>query len=843
MGCSDGDFNGIDGTQSNNISSDATASGTDSLTNVTAYDNSPACPGPGSDCAIFQSIDTGTENLHLRTDADNDALNAGADLSANFTDDIDGDTRPVGANLWDIGADENMQFVTAAVSGTITASTTESDIVSGGKTIIITLTNDTWDADIGQDNAQTTALINGLDSDAGETNGWDAEVLDPVTGLDYTDVTRTSATVVTITLPAFADYNITADETITATVPASALVTSTSAVVAAPTFDVTFDPEITVGSSGTQVLTMAIPSDNQYLGGAFTMIRSAGSANVSEIVLSEISSVDANSDLSDVRLYYETAGTCTYDGDENLLGAGSFDSSEQATISGFVSATLTYDSSDSQQDHARSMVTDTSGNIYVAGFEQTTANGYDWVIRKYGANGDLCDGSGSCAGWGDSDSGQITHNSGGSRNDKAHAIAIDSTNAIYVAGYIGTVSNGDDWAIRKYDASGDLDTTWGTSDGDGIDGQVSWNSTGTDMDIAYAIAIDSTKAIYVGGLQFSGGATDWAIHKYGPDGDLCDSSGTCNEGWGGGGGIVTYGPGTGATVHAIAIDSDKAIYVAGYQGTNGYDWAIRKYGSDGDLCDGSGTCSEGWGGGDGTITYDSGGSNWDWAYAITIDSDKNIYVAGYADNGANGDDWLVQKYGSDGDLCDSSGTCNEGWGGGDGMVFSESLNTDMAKAISIDTDRNIYVAGYIYTGASNDDWQIRKYDPAGVLCDGGSSCAAWGDSGSGKITEAGVGPVDEIMAIAIDDARNIVVAGYQGSNAGDWAIKKYDPDGAAASNVISVGTSQVCLYVLLDVDMSTPRPPTEATWILKSPIPHQMCTWMPAASSRPRPWRFPAAPN
>jgi hypothetical protein len=443
------DFNGIDGTQSNNISSDATASGTDSLTNVTAYDNSPACPGPGSDCAIFQSIDTGTENLHLRTDADNDALNAGADLSANFTDDIDGDTRPVGANLWDIGADENMQFVTAAVSGTITASTTESDIVSGGKTIIITLTNDTWDADIGQDNAQTTALINGLDSDAGETNGWDAEVLDPVTGLDYTDVTRTSATVVTITLPAFADYNITADETITATVPASALVTSTSAVVAAPTFDVTFDPEITVGSSGTQVLTMAIPSDNQYLGGAFTMIRSAGSANVSEIVLSEISSVDANSDLSDVRLYYETAGTCTYDGDENLLGAGSFDSSEQATISGFVSATLTYDSSDSQQDHARSMVTDTSGNIYVAGFEQTTANGYDWVIRKYGANGDLCDGSGSCAGWGDSDSGQITHNSGGSRNDKAHAIAIDSTNAIYVAGYIGTVSNGDDWAIQR----------------------------------------------------------------------------------------------------------------------------------------------------------------------------------------------------------------------------------------------------------------------------------------------------------------------------------------------------------------------------------------------------------
>jgi hypothetical protein len=34
--------------------------------------------------------------------------------------------------------------VTAAVTGTATASITEADIVAGGKTIILTLTNDTW---------------------------------------------------------------------------------------------------------------------------------------------------------------------------------------------------------------------------------------------------------------------------------------------------------------------------------------------------------------------------------------------------------------------------------------------------------------------------------------------------------------------------------------------------------------------------------------------------------------------------------------------------------------------------------------------------------------------------
>ena len=133
--------------------------------------------------------------------------------------------------------------VSAAVTGTAIASITESDIVTGGKTIIITLTNDTWVTAGATFDAQRQNIINGLDSAQSELTGWNAEVRDKeVVG----SVVRTSNTVVTITLSASASYDITAQETITVTVPATALTTSASAVVATPTFTVDIVSGITI---------------------------------------------------------------------------------------------------------------------------------------------------------------------------------------------------------------------------------------------------------------------------------------------------------------------------------------------------------------------------------------------------------------------------------------------------------------------------------------------------------------------------------------------------------------------------------------------------------------------
>lgn len=123
----------------------------------------------------------------------------------------------------------------AALTGTALPSLTEAQVVAGGETIIITLTNDTWVAAGAAFNAIRQDIIDGLDSAQSETTGWNAEVRDKeVVGA----VVRTSDTVVTITLTAAPAYDITQEsETITVTVPASAVVGG-SAITATPTLEV-----------------------------------------------------------------------------------------------------------------------------------------------------------------------------------------------------------------------------------------------------------------------------------------------------------------------------------------------------------------------------------------------------------------------------------------------------------------------------------------------------------------------------------------------------------------------------------------------------------------------------
>ena len=122
----------------------------------------------------------------------------------------------------------------AAITGTISDGATSTEIKAGGQTAIITLTNTTWVADGSTFNAQRQNIIDAFVSATSGTNGWNNRRAD----FPVTDVVRTSATEVTVTFSASSNYTIDATETITLTVPASAIVYGTT-LVATPTFTIT----------------------------------------------------------------------------------------------------------------------------------------------------------------------------------------------------------------------------------------------------------------------------------------------------------------------------------------------------------------------------------------------------------------------------------------------------------------------------------------------------------------------------------------------------------------------------------------------------------------------------
>lgn len=128
---------------------------------------------------------------------------------------------------------------TAVLTGTSQPASLESEIVTGSETIIITLTKGTWAASGTDFNAIRQGILDGLVSAQAEAAGWNVKrALFAVT-----TVVRTSATVVTVTTPATASYSVTADETITVTIPANSVVadgtTYPIAIVATPTITIT----------------------------------------------------------------------------------------------------------------------------------------------------------------------------------------------------------------------------------------------------------------------------------------------------------------------------------------------------------------------------------------------------------------------------------------------------------------------------------------------------------------------------------------------------------------------------------------------------------------------------
>ena len=329
----------------------------------------------------------------------------------------------------------------------------------------------------------------------------------------------------------------------------------------------------------------------------------------------------------------------------------------------------------SVDDNAYGVSTDASGNVYVTGYTYgsldggTHAGSRDAFVSKYSGAGVR----------------QWTRQLGSSTWDEAHSVSVDASGGVYVAGYTDGDLDGNgnrgswDAFVAKYSGAGELQWTR----------QLGTNSS----DVAYGVSVDSSGNVYVAGRTSGGldggthvGSDDAFVSKYSSAGvrQWTRQLGTASDDFAGGG---------------VTVDAFGDVYVTGYT-SGGLDGNAHVGGADVFVSKYSGAGVRQW-------TRQLGTTSSDEAWGVSTDASGNVYVAGRTSGGldggthAGGDDVFVSKYSSAGV-----------------RQWTQQLGSsvaDVARGVSVDSSGNVYVAGYTSGGldgnanAGQDDPFVSKY--------------------------------------------------------------------------------------------------------------------------------------
>ena len=321
----------------------------------------------------------------------------------------------------------------------------------------------------------------------------------------------------------------------------------------------------------------------------------------------------------------DDAGDVAIDGLGNVVVVGSEDRPDlgqkgnwlilKYDVEGSILWNRSYNSPANDQDWASGVAIDGANNIIVAGNESRTDLGQEenWLIRKYDPAGTLL--------W------SRSYNSPGDGVDQLHDVAVDHSDNIIVVGWedrepdLGEWAN---WLIRKYDAGGAL--VWSRS----------YNSPADSNDYAMDVAVDSMDNIIVAGTETRsdlGSGKDWRIVKYDSGGNILwsrtySTPGSSADGW---------------FEMGVAVDGMDNPVVAGIAdiqlgGGKGFNWHVKKYDSLGNHL---------W-----SRDYNSPANDMDAPFAVAVDKNENIYVAGVENRPDLGHnfDWRVIKYDITGNL-------------------------------------------------------------------------------------------------------------------------------------------------------------------------------------------------
>ena len=366
--------------------------------------------------------------------------------------------------------------------------------------------------------------------------------------------------------------------------------------------------------------------------------------------------------------------------------------------------------------------------------------------------------------------GGIVRTAAGTGNDVAQAVAIQPDGKIVAAGF-GFNGSNNDFTVIRYNPNGTLDDTFdGVSNGNGI----ILTPVGANDDEAFGITIQNDGKIVVVGQSSNGINTDIAVVRYNTDGTL---DATFD-----GDGRMTINAGTANDLgRSVAVQVDGKVVVTGNAGNGAnFDIVLVRLEANGSLdlsFDGNS------GNGNGVVTVAVGSAN-DQGYAVAIQTDGQIVVAGYYAATVS-TDTVILRFNTDGRLDTTFD--------GDGIAphaFSAD-DTDEALAMTLQSDGRIVIAGCIRGSGRLNDYLIARVEQ------NGSRDISFGTNG---FTIVDFGPLPDIaLGVAVQTDGKIISAGFanNGSNV-DFGVTRVNANGTLDTSFDGDGLARTMIGTSAD---------------------------------------------
>ncbi|HEY6192072.1 MAG TPA: SBBP repeat-containing protein [Bacteroidota bacterium] len=411
-------------------------------------------------------------------------------------------------------------------------------------------------------------------------------------------------------------------------------------------------------------------------------------------------------------------------------------------------------------DAATAIAIDPAEHVIVTGYSYNSVTSFDYLTARYD--------SGGAYQW------SRTYIGTGGGIDRPVGLVLDRTGNIFVTGTSLGAGSGNDFATIEYDAAGFEQVPKIYNDQSNYD------------DEAVAIAVDSSGGIFVAGAIPADSVDSYFVIKYNSNEapewpKRYDGSGVSFD-----------------VVDAMVLDNAGNVYITGgsFSAASSMDLMTAKYDPAGLLL---------W-----SARYGGIGESYEEGRGIAIDREGNVCVTGLGFNLRGLTDYVTVKY--------TPGGVQQ-WA----AVFNRLGNGyNFPRAIAVDNNLDIYVAGTAYNG-TNFDITVIKYDAAGV--------AQWAPTYN--VSYDG-GSDDAAVAMAIDKKNNYYVTGYSyGSaldyvtikNGGAWVARYDGPAGGddrragiaidSAGNVYVTGSSLDTSYGYNDIATVAYAPSGKQKWVVR----------------------------